>query len=280
MKLINVLLGLSSHGGMYACAFCYGKCDLVAGPVRTFRHLQEKFTRYKEAKYPKKKMQQYCNVIDECLLHVPDLDAPVSSIIAQPELHYLIGVVNWMFKLVETILGPGNFKQLEDWCRHRGVTIHGYQGGGLDGNNSKQLLRKSTELDQLLPGDEATDAIIDLLGKFNCVVSGCFSYELALDYRRRLDVFTTAVWEVRRVCEEVHGIKVSVPWKVHMVVCHVRPELDRTGEGLGKDSEQTGEAGHAKMSKEMQRFKRSEANPNHGKWMLAGVRRFATKRIN
>ena len=61
---------------------------------------------------------------------------------------------------------------------------------------------------------------------------------------------------------------------------HIKPELDRTGEGVGKDSEQTGEAGHAKMKREMARFKRDEANPKHGERMLAGVRRFVTKRIH
>ena len=46
------------------------------------------------------------------------------------------------------------------------MTIHGYQGGGLDGNNSKRFLSHSQELDQLLPGS-STGAIMDLLGKFD-----------------------------------------------------------------------------------------------------------------
>ena len=118
---------------------------------------------------------------------------------------------------------------------------------------------------------------MDLLGKFDMVVSGCFSYELAADYSEQ---FKTSVWELICVCQEDLGITLTVTWKVHMVVCHVKTELDRTGEGLAKDSEQTGEAGHSKMSKEMKRLKRDQMNPNHGERMLEGVKRFVSKRIH
>ena len=30
LKIINIILG---HGGKYTCAFCYGECTLVAGPI-------------------------------------------------------------------------------------------------------------------------------------------------------------------------------------------------------------------------------------------------------
>lgn len=282
LKIVNILLGLSSHGGKYACALCYGVCDLSAGPPRTFRHLQEQYAMYEAAKFPVKKMQLYYNVVKPCLLYISNLDDHISTIIAHPELHYLIGVVNWCYKLVKDILGTKSFKQLEDWCRHRGITIHGYQGGGLDGNNGKKFLSRCKDLGELLPDTAAPTAIaiIDLLTKFDKVVSGCFGYELASNYALLLDQFTTSVWELRYVCETNLGIKLSVTWKLHMIVSHIKPDLDKTGEGLGKDSEQTGEAGHAKMKREMGRFKRDKGNSHHGERMLAGVRRFVTKRIN
>ena len=82
------------------------------------------------------------------------------------------------------------------------------------------------------------------------------------------------------MCKFELGIKLTVPWKVHMVVCHVKTQLDSTCEGLALDSEQTGEAGHSKMTKEMGRFKRDETNLHHGERMLAGIRRFVSKRIH
>ena len=122
-------------------------------------------------------------------------------------------------------------------------------------------------------------AIIDLLAKFDRVVTACFSYELAPDYIKQMDHFINSVWELISVCKHKLSIKLSVTWKVHMVVSHVRAQLDKTDEGLAKDSEQTGEARHSMMSKKMQKFKRDEQNPNHGDRMPAGVRRFVSKRL-
>ena len=131
------------------------------------------------------------------------MDAPISSIITLPELHYLIGIVNWIFKLIQTILSTDGFELLVDWCRHCAVTIHVYQGGGLDGNNSKKFLSCSKELEQLLPENAAMPVIIGLLVKFDRVVTGCFSYELAPDYIMWLDNFITSVWELTSICK--HG---------------------------------------------------------------------------
>ena len=126
LKIINILLGISGHGGKFACCFCYGECNLVSGPLRTFRHLEEQYRMYEAAGFPTKQMQLFYNVIHPCLLNVVNLDSTISTIISQPELHYLIGVVNWIFKLVKTIVGDNNYQQLVKWCRNRGITIHSY----------------------------------------------------------------------------------------------------------------------------------------------------------
>ena len=36
LKLINCLLGISSHGGKHACPYCDGEITLAAGNVRTY----------------------------------------------------------------------------------------------------------------------------------------------------------------------------------------------------------------------------------------------------
>ena len=80
LKIINIILGLSGHGGKFSCAFCYGECTLVAGPDRTFRHLQEQYEMYKAAGFPVKKMQLYYNVVNPCLLSISNLDTNISTI--------------------------------------------------------------------------------------------------------------------------------------------------------------------------------------------------------
>ena len=59
LKIINIILGLSGHGGKYACAFCHGECTQVARPIQTFCHLWEQLSMFQKAGCPQKKMQLY-----------------------------------------------------------------------------------------------------------------------------------------------------------------------------------------------------------------------------
>ena len=43
LKIANIILFLSGHGEKYSCAFCYGECNLVAGLVSTFCHLNKQY---------------------------------------------------------------------------------------------------------------------------------------------------------------------------------------------------------------------------------------------
>ena len=52
IKLIKILLGISSHSGKYACFICYGESNLVAGPSCTYRHLKEMYAAYEAAGFP------------------------------------------------------------------------------------------------------------------------------------------------------------------------------------------------------------------------------------
>ncbi|XP_065652986.1 uncharacterized protein LOC136080295 [Hydra vulgaris] len=59
LKIINILLGISSHGGMYACAWCEGECELFGGLTRTFLSLDLWHQRYMEAGYRSSEMKDY-----------------------------------------------------------------------------------------------------------------------------------------------------------------------------------------------------------------------------
>ena len=60
-------------------------------------------------------------------------------------------------------------------------------------------------------------------------------------------------------------VKVTVPWKLHMVCSHLEPLLTRLGRGLGVVCEQAGEAVHCKFKKTKARFKRNHYHTSHGK---------------
>ena len=116
LKLINIILGISSRSGKYACFVCYGQSDLVAGPPRTFSHLQEMYNLYQEAGFPQKRMSQFYNVIKPCLINPSDLSTPISAVIPRPELHLHIGLSNWVWNIVKSYLGEQRYPDLLLWC--------------------------------------------------------------------------------------------------------------------------------------------------------------------
>ena len=130
LKLINVLTGISSYSGKYSCAWCEGESTLSSGDLRTFGSIKQHYQNFVNAGSNMKKMMAFKNVIHSCLLDYDDKEL-VLDVVPPPELHLLMGVVN---KIVDLLIKvwPG----VLDWCRSKGITRHGYQGGGLDGNNS------------------------------------------------------------------------------------------------------------------------------------------------
>ena len=80
-------------------------------------------------------------------------------------------------------------------------------------------------------------------------------------------------------CKFTLGIKVTITWKVHILVAHVKDYLKMTGEGLAHFSEQTGESSHHKVKQEMDQLKRDGENPRNGEKLLAGCKRFNSKRV-
>ena len=64
-----------------------------------------------------------------------------------------------------------------------------------------------------------------------------------------------------------------------MLVSHLEPFLDKTGEGMANWSEQTGESGHHKVKIELSKFHMAEKNILAGERMLSGCGRFNSKQI-
>ena len=156
--------------------------------------------------------------------------------------------------------------------------MRGYQGTGLDGGNSKNFLKASKDLHIIL-GEKNAAPIKDMLHKFDLVTKACFSRDLLPDWRMILDSFVTSVWELVSFCKIELKIKFSITWKVHIMVYHVRPFLEKTNMGLADWSEKTGESAHHKVEVEMKRFRRDINNPLHGEKMLAGCSHFNSKRF-
>ena len=233
---------------------------------------------YQEAGFPQKRMSQFYNVIKPCLINPSDLSTPISTVIPPPELHLHIGLANWVWNIVKSYLGEQRYPDLLLWCRARSITIRGYHGTGLDGGNSKNFFKASKDLGLLFEEDKSAP-FTDLLQKFDLVTKACFSRELLPGWKKTFDDFIFSTWALISHCKFQLKIKITIPWKIHILVSHVKPFLEMTGRGLSDYSEQTGESGHHKVEIEMGRFRRDLGNPLHGEKMLAMCSRFNSKRI-
>ena len=102
MKLINVLIGLSSHSAWHACPYCEGEMTLEVGTLRTFGRLADWHNKLQQdaansrnpATFIQRNQKNYTNVIHPSLLK-GDPEQTILSTIPLPELHLLMGVVNW-----------------------------------------------------------------------------------------------------------------------------------------------------------------------------------------
>ena len=121
--LLNAILGISSHGGKYACSFCSGPSTLKLGPLRTFGHLKEKYEQYQAAGAKPNKMKEFSNIIQPCLT-VADPGKLVMDVHPLPELPLLMGVVNHLIKLCINV-DP----QIVNLLKQHNIYCHGYQGG-------------------------------------------------------------------------------------------------------------------------------------------------------
>ena len=103
-------------------------------------------------------MLQHYNTINECLIAGSQEERVLDKVIL-PELHMMIGNVNHLLRPIQELwLG------LMDWLKDNSVIWRGYQGGGLDGNNSMKLLQKIHLLRQKVPTN--LTPILDVLQLF------------------------------------------------------------------------------------------------------------------
>ena len=91
--------------------------------------------------------------------------------------------------------------------------------------------------------------ILATLEYFRHLQTGCFGWDLCTDYKERIQSFTKSVETLHYYTKTFLKLKVTIPWKLHMVCCHLEPLLTKMGRGLAIFSEQAGEAVHCKFKK-------------------------------
>ena len=188
--LINVILGLSGHGGKKVCCYCEAEKGMEAGEIRTFSRLKLCHDSFIEAGGKKENAQKFANCIHPPLLSVQG-DPEVLDVIPPPELHLLMGAVNIKLELLRMILETiGMEQKLWDWCDSKGITrrgkseiifslypllIPGYNGKNkLNGNNATRFLKKVEDLKMCQWFPSQVIPIVDILLTFKEVKGTCF----------------------------------------------------------------------------------------------------------
>ena len=102
LKIYNVMLGLSAHGGKYSCSFCLGPASIYSGVHRTFGHLQDHYISYQKADRNPELMLQHYNTINNCLIAGSREERVLDKVIL-PELYMTIGNVNHLLHPIQEL---------------------------------------------------------------------------------------------------------------------------------------------------------------------------------
>ena len=185
-----------------------------------------------------------------------------------------MGMVNWALELLYKVVPKNKLQQL---MRTKGISVHGYHGGGLDGGNSNLFLNHLEFLSDRTSNNVAP--IFEMLMKFKVVVDGCFSLDLSNNYQQDINDFISSVQSLISYSKEYLNLTLNPTWKVHILVTHLKLFLDEKKVGLGIYCEQTSEAAHSILKPTIQRFKRKADHDLHGPKLMRAASSFSSKNM-
>ena len=103
MKLLNVLLGLSSHSSKFACIYCEGEIGMESGRLHTFGSCVKNNMDYVASGSKSSTMKRYFNCINMPLLRM-DSDMEVMDALPPPKIHLMMGAVTLQLEVVYNYL--------------------------------------------------------------------------------------------------------------------------------------------------------------------------------
>lgn len=243
LKCANACFGLSAHSGKFACLWCEGEAECESGKLRTLGSLDFWHKEYVMSGSNKLQMQKYKNVINQRVLYLDeDPETLIQHLVPPPELHILIGFVS----LITTAL-MDLMPEFDEWLKHRNILQRGYQGRGFDGNNSNSILKNLDELENTVNSScKHLYPLVQTLKDFRAIKESCFGKDLSPGFEKLFVQIRNSFMSAQEVAM-MYGKKISLTWKVHILLCHVEPFLAYHRCGLGRFAEQTGEDSFSKQ---------------------------------
>ena len=164
--------------------------------------------------------------------------------------------------------------------------FRGYQGVGLDGNNSNRFLTYLDQLEldllsaiQLEPKYQALLSVVHCLRLFDKIKEKAFGFFKGPDLEESVNLFKYSFKELQVTLKNEFKYELNVSWKVHIVVNHLVPFLNNVPHGLGVYCEQAGESTHHCHKEVWQRYKRRMDHGDYGAQLKKSFVEFGTKNL-
>ena len=272
LKLLNILLGISGHGGLHSCLYCDGLMS-TPGTLRTFGSLKKDYQNFMEAGGDESKVKNFNNAIKTSIIEEQD-DVFVIDTIPIPELHIYLKITTTICTCLKE-----NIDGMADWFNLKGIFFHGYNGGGLDGPNCKKVLSKLSELREFVKNTAPKyECALELLESFQKLVDDCFGMQLNDEFENSFERFMQRKVEMEEKLKSLK-VKISFGWKGHILFYHLVDFIKRKQKPLGLFSEQASESSHKAMKKSLNRFMMSTTNTKFPAAQEKAVATFSSMRV-
>ena len=267
LKVANILCGLQGHTSKHPCCFCEvtkESLDQEATP-RTIGSLRSNFEAFKLSN--KSAAAQFKNCVHEPILPGSD-DAEILDVLAPPELHLLLGIVNHLFRGMKTIWDAASI-----WPEKLHISPASYHGGeNFNGPGCHKLLQNIDQLELLVQTSSSFQAqpFVQAFRDFRAVVHSCFGMSLGQDFAQLIQTFK----------ESCSHLPVSITPKLHILFFHVPEFIQRRNMPLGIFSEQGSETVHQDFQKFWDtRYKRDMSHPNYADQLLTSIIHYNSKHL-
>lgn len=244
-KLQLLVLGLQTATATHPCGYCLisqselKKRKIEAVGERTFGSLKSDHEGFLESGGMHGDAKYHHNCLNPCILH-EDLSMKILNKYIVPELHLILGFVDHVWKAVARLVGK---ERACLWPSRENLVPKGYQGGTLEGNACRKLLKLGDKLlDPEILGNVPAAKMKTLVHAVKCMdklVTACFSTNVVED---NIDIL------VDNLGKAILATNMTITLKMHVLLCHLIPTLKLSyfnGRGLGVCTEQAGESIHS-----------------------------------
>lgn len=195
LKLANILVGIMSHSSSFPCTWCFaGKENLdTCGEKRTMDNCRKNYVEWEKINFKKSLAKKYRNCSNAPVLSRGTNDTrQILDIIAPPELHLMLGVVNTLYNRMKEEYDV----ECQKWAKRCNATQDFVHGAPAFAGNSCKLLLEKIEILREICRPECLN-YVKCFQDFREVVESCFSNDLKSNYLQAIEMFKKSYLDFR-----------------------------------------------------------------------------------